>query len=122
MIEEKYSFKKERLSLKKEENETHPFRTFYFSFRQEIKVVVGLVVFLSALYVLSHFLMDKENVPAPVPLTPIIIENDTEPTDLLFPVMKEENSETETDVENTDVSSGVRIIYKQREGVTPGQE
>ena len=121
MIEEKYSFKKERLSLKKEENETHPFRTFYFSFQKEIKIVVGLVVFLSALYMLSHFLMDKEE--EPVPVAPIvIIENDTEPTDLLFPVMKEENSETETEVENTDISSGVRIMYKQREGVTPGQE
>ena len=68
--------------------------------KREVLRLVGLSLFLSFLYIVSHILMPKE--PLPVPVVVIIedvSEEDTE-TDLRFPVMEEteQTEQTETTV------------------------
>ena len=68
--------------------------------KREVLRLVGLSLFLSFLYIVSHILMSKE--PLPVPVVVIIedvSEEDTE-TDLIFPVMEEteQTEQTETTV------------------------
>ena len=113
MVKEEHFFKDERLSLEKEDVLKDSSVKQFLSFRKEIGIIVGLVAFLWGIYALSHFLMDRKSPLLPVMPAVIQEEEDTTPTDLLFPVMKEENIETEELTEKEQaLLSGMHFLYK----------
>lgn len=84
--------------------------------KREILRLVGLLLFLSFFYVISHILMPKEG-QLPLPVVVIIedtSEEDTE-TDLRFPVMEETEKTEQTEQTETTVYEQIKTVKKTSE-------
>ena len=73
-------------------------KIFFKKNKREISRLIGLVLFLSFVYIFAHVLMQEEK---EVELLPVVVEKESEEdteTDLRFPVLEEENTHTEMNV------------------------